>query len=45
VDVNKGTIAFFDYSFRNGDKAAQKLGYIPLPVETTNLVRQYWAGK
>ena len=45
VDVNKGTIAFFDYSFRNGDKAAQKLGYIPLPVETTNLVREYWAGK
>ncbi len=43
VDVNKETIQFFDYSFRNGDKAAQKLGYIPLPVETTNLVREYWA--
>lgn len=36
-------IQFFDYSFKNGDKAAEKLGYIPLPVETTNLVRQYWA--
>jgi phosphate transport system substrate-binding protein len=41
-DVNKQTIAFFDYSFRNGDKAAEKLGYIPLPVETTNLIREYW---
>jgi phosphate transport system substrate-binding protein len=41
-DINKQTIAFFDYSFRNGDKAAEKLGYIPLPVETTNLIREYW---
>lgn len=44
-DVNKEVIKFFDYSFRNGDAAAVKLGYIPLPVETTNLVREYWAGK
>lgn len=43
VDVNKQTIAFFDYSFRNGDKAAEKLGYIPLSIDATNLVRQYWA--
>ncbi|MDD2838352.1 MAG: phosphate ABC transporter substrate-binding protein PstS [Sulfuricurvum sp.] len=43
ADVNQEVIKFFDYSFRNGDKAAQKLGYIPLPTETTNLVREYWA--
>ncbi|MDD3770251.1 MAG: phosphate ABC transporter substrate-binding protein PstS [Sulfuricurvum sp.] len=43
AESNEEVIKFFDYSFRNGDKAAQKLGYIPLPVETTNLVRQYWA--
>ena len=43
VDVNKDIIQFFDYSFKNGDKAAEKLGYIPLPVETSNLVREYWA--
>ena len=42
AEINQETIKFFDYSFRNGDAAAQKLGYIPLPVETTNLVRQYW---
>lgn len=43
AEVNAEVIKFFDYSFRNGDKAAEKLGYIALPVETTNLVRQYWA--
>lgn len=43
ADINKETIKFFDHAFRNGDKAAEKLGYIPLPVDTTNLVRQYWA--
>jgi phosphate transport system substrate-binding protein len=42
AEVNGEVIKFFDYSFRNGDAAAVKLGYIPLPVETTNLVRQYW---
>ncbi|MGZ8547313.1 MAG: phosphate ABC transporter substrate-binding protein PstS [Sulfuricurvum sp.] len=45
AETNAQVIKFFDYSFRNGDKAAQKLGYIPLPVETTNMVREYWAGK
>ncbi|MDO9207967.1 MAG: phosphate ABC transporter substrate-binding protein PstS, partial [Sulfuricurvum sp.] len=43
AEANAEVIKFFDHSFRNGDKAAQKLGYIPLPVETTNMVREYWA--
>ena len=42
AEMNHEVIKFFDYSFRNGDRAAEKLGYIPLPVETSNLVRQYW---
>ena len=45
AETNAEVIKFFDHSFRNGDKAAEKLGYIALPVETTNLVREYWAGK
>lgn len=45
ADVNKEVINFFDHSFRNGDAAAEKLGYIALPVETTNMVREYWSGK
>ncbi len=43
AEINQQVIKFFDYAFRSGDAAAEKLGYIPLPVETTNLVRQYWA--
>jgi phosphate transport system substrate-binding protein len=43
AEMREQVIKFFDYSFRNGDAAAEKLGYIALPVETTNLVRQYWA--
>ncbi len=43
AELNEEVIKLFDHSFRNGDKAAQTLGDIPLPVETTNLVRQYWA--
>lgn len=42
AEVREQVIKFFDYSFRNGDAAAEKLGYIALPVETTNMVRQYW---
>lgn len=42
AEVRDEVIKFFDYSFRNGDAAAEKLGYIALPIETTNLVRQYW---
>ena len=45
AEATAEVVKFFDHSFRNGDKAAQKLGYIPLPVETTNMVREYWAGK
>ncbi|MDP3266314.1 MAG: phosphate ABC transporter substrate-binding protein PstS [Sulfuricurvum sp.] len=43
AETRDQVIKFFDYSFRNGDAAAEKLGYIALPVETTNMVRQYWA--
>ncbi len=43
AETRDEVIKFFDYAFRNGDAAAEKLGYIALPVETTNLVRQYWA--
>jgi phosphate transport system substrate-binding protein len=43
AETNAEVIKFYDYAFKNGDKAAEKLGYIPLPVETTNLVREYWA--
>ena len=45
VETNKDVTAFFEYAFQNGDAAAKKLGYIPLPEETKNLIRSYWADK
>ncbi len=43
VATNKKVIAFYDYAFKNGDKSAKKLGYIPLPEATKNMIREYWA--
>ncbi|MCJ7766268.1 MAG: phosphate ABC transporter substrate-binding protein PstS [Thiovulaceae bacterium] len=43
AEVNKDVIAFYDYAFKKGDATAKKLGYIPLPEETKNLIREYWA--
>jgi len=42
-EMNKKVIAFFDYAFKNGDKSAKKLGYIPLPSATKDMIREYWA--
>jgi phosphate transport system substrate-binding protein len=41
--TNKEVIAFYDNAFKTGDAAAKKLGYVPLPEETKNLIRAYWA--
>lgn len=41
--MNKKVITFYDYAFKNGDTAAKKLGYIPLPEATKNMIREYWA--
>ena len=41
--MNKKITAFYDYAFKNGDKSAKKLGYIPLPEATKKMIREYWA--
>ncbi len=41
--MNKKVVAFFDYAFKHGDASAKKLGYIPLPEATKNMIREYWA--
>jgi len=41
-DMNQKVINFYDYAFKNGDKQAKKLGYIPLPEATKNMIREYW---
>ncbi len=40
--VNKNVIKFFDWAFKNGDKTAQMLGYVPLPKSVKEMVRDYW---
>ena len=42
-EMNKKILEFFDYAFKNGDESAKKLGYIPLPQETKDMIREYWA--
>jgi phosphate transport system substrate-binding protein len=37
------TLKFFDWAFRNGDKMASELEYVPLPDAVENLVRREWA--
>ncbi|PHQ65610.1 MAG: phosphate ABC transporter substrate-binding protein PstS [Sulfurimonas sp.] len=41
--MNKKVIEFYDYAFKNGDKSAKRLGYIPLPEATKKMIREYWA--
>ncbi len=41
-DSNVATVIFFDWAFKNGDKTAQNLVYIPLPESLKDKVRAYW---
>ncbi len=45
VDTNKQVTKFFDFAYKNGDKIATDLGYVPLPKETKDMIRGYWADK
>lgn len=40
--INKNVIKFFNWAFKNGDKTAETLGYVPLPQSVKNKVRNYW---
>lgn len=42
VETNLLVVDFYNYSFENGDQSASKLGYVPLPTETKNLIKSYW---
>jgi len=41
AEQNKKVAAFFNFGFEN-DATAERLGYIPLPKETTNLIQSYF---
>jgi phosphate transport system substrate-binding protein len=36
-------LKFFDWAFKNGDKAASDLDYVPLPDSVETLIRTQWA--
>jgi len=39
----KEVLNFFDYAFKHGADAADKLDYVPLPSNVTDQIRQSWA--
>jgi phosphate transport system substrate-binding protein len=39
----KAVLSFFDWAYKNGDDAATKLDYVPLPGAVKDLVRKQWA--
>ena len=41
-DTNKEVVKFFDWAFKNGDKIAEDLTYVPLPEEIKEKIRNYW---
>ena len=41
----KQVLAFFDWAFKNGGKAAQDLDYVPLPDSLVKLVQAEWKSK
>jgi len=44
-ETDKKVTAFFDYAFKTGDENAKKLGYIPLPESTKQMIREYWTDR
>jgi len=39
---NKSTVKFYDWAFKNGDKTAERLVYVPLPDSLKEKIREYW---
>lgn len=44
-DSNKKVTAFYDWAFKNGDKKAKELVYVPLPKSLKDKIRAYWTEK
>ncbi|MEI2735779.1 MAG: phosphate ABC transporter substrate-binding protein PstS [Rhodoblastus sp.] len=38
-------IKFFDWAFKNGDKTAEELDYIPMPANVKDMIHKTWAGE
>ncbi|WP_442966557.1 phosphate ABC transporter substrate-binding protein PstS [Psychrobacter sp. I-STPA10] len=42
AEASQEAIKFFEWSFKNGNAAATRLDFVPLPESTKNAVRQEW---
>ena len=42
ADSNKKVVAFYEWAFKNGDKKAKELVYVPLPKSLKDKIRAYW---
>jgi phosphate transport system substrate-binding protein len=45
ADEGREVLKFFDWAYRNGDAAADKLDYVPLPTSVKDLIRKSAWGK
>jgi phosphate transport system substrate-binding protein len=37
------TLKFFDWAYKNGDKTADDLDYVPMPASVKDVIRKSWA--
>ena len=42
LEASKGALKFFDWAYKNGDKMAEELDYIPMPDAVVELVHDDW---
>jgi phosphate transport system substrate-binding protein len=42
LEASKGALKFFDWAYKNGDKMAEELDYIPMPDNVVELVHEDW---
>jgi len=45
ADVADAMLKFFDWCYRNGDEMAEKLYYVPMPDNVTDMVEKRWAAE
>jgi phosphate transport system substrate-binding protein len=38
-------LKFFDWSFKNGQKMAEELDYVPLPDSVVKLIEEAWTAR
>ena len=42
---SKAVLDFFNWAYAHGQENARELGYVPLPSNTVNAIKQYWSNQ